>query len=101
MKSAVMIVPASGLAAANAFGQAMGWGPGNYSVPLSPTGAAPATHWGCRATVYQTFLDLLANPPEAALPILAFTVMDLKDTDDFAGHFHGVIAGQGLAIIEG
>ncbi len=101
MKSAVMIVPDAGLVAANAFGEAMGWGPGNYSVPLSPTGAEPATHWGCRATVYQTFLDLLANPTEEALPIFAFTVMDLKDTDDFAGHFHQVIDGLGLAIIGG
>lgn len=44
MQSAVMIVPAAGLAAANAFGASMAWGNSNFTVALSASDALPATH---------------------------------------------------------
>lgn len=100
MQSAVMIVPAAGLAAANAFGASMGWGEANYTVPLSPSGAEPATHWGCRANVTDGFLALLDAPPDEALPVLAVVHIDIRATDDPAGHFREVSAGLGLVIIE-
>lgn len=101
MQSAVMIVPDAHKAAADAFGESMGWGPGNYSVPLSPTGALPATHWGCRANVSEGFLELLADPPAEAAPILAVVTMDIRSTDDARGHFLEVAAGIGLRMVEG
>lgn len=37
-------------------------GSGMYSVPLSPTGELPATHWISSGLIEQEFADLLANP---------------------------------------
>lgn len=99
MTSAVLIVPDADRDAANAFGESMGWGPNNYSVALSANGAEPATYWGCRAEVSQGFLDLLANPPEEAIPVIALVEMDFRETDDKAGHFQEVAAGLGLQVI--
>lgn len=36
-------------------------GSGMYSVPLSPTGDLPATHWISSGLIEQGFADLLAN----------------------------------------
>ena len=37
-------------------------GSGMYSVPLSPTGELPATHWISSGLIEQEFADLLADP---------------------------------------
>ena len=37
-------------------------GSGMYSVPLSPTGELPATHWISSGLIEQDFADLLASP---------------------------------------
>ena len=37
-------------------------GSGMYSVPLSPTGELPATHWISSGLIEQAFADLLASP---------------------------------------
>lgn len=100
MQSAVMIAPATDLDAANALGEGMGWGPDNFTVPLSASGAEPATHWGCRADVSEGFVALLESPPAEALPVLAMVHIDIRSTADPAGHFREVIAGLGLVIIE-
>lgn len=111
MKSATFIAPADLLEVANAFGETMGWGYPCYTVPLSPTGAEPATHWAARATVYPGFVELLAEPPEGSPPFsvtgidpeavyLPGTILvDLSATDDFAGHFYGVIERMGLQMV--
>ena len=49
MKSVVMITPIDMLDTANAFGEEINWGSGVFSVPLSPNGELPITHYGCRA----------------------------------------------------
>lgn len=41
-------------------------GSGMYSVPLSPTGALPATHWISSGLIEQGFADLLSNPDALA-----------------------------------
>lgn len=99
MTSAVLIVSDAAKAAGNALGESMGWGPNNYSVALSPTGVLSATHWGCRVEVSQGFFDLLANPPEEAVPVIALVQMDFRETDDKAGHFHEVCGGFGLQMV--
>lgn len=99
MHSAVFIIPAAYRDAGNALGEAMGWGPGNYSVALSPTGQEPATHYGCRADVGPSFIALMGNPPPEAAPVLAVLHADLRDTDDAYGHWSGVLAGLGLMMM--
>jgi hypothetical protein len=101
MTSAVLILPAAYLAAGNALGEAMGWGAGNYSVPLSPTGTAPATHYGCRAEVGPGFLALMADPPDEAMPVLAVLTADLRETGDGYGHWSDVLASLGLQSVTG
>lgn len=67
--SLVSIVPVAHVAALNALGLALGWGDGEHSVALSPTGAAPASHYGlrawARAQTKATFDALKADPTQA------------------------------------
>ena len=99
MTSAVLIVSDAAKAAGNALGESMGWGPNNYSVALSQTGILPATHWGCRAEVSQEFFDLLANPPEEAIPVITLVEMDFRETGDKAVHFYEVLDRSSLKMI--
>lgn len=41
-------------------------GSGMYSVPLSPSGELPATHWISSGLIEQEFADLLSNPDALA-----------------------------------
>ena len=41
-------------------------GSGMYSVPLSPTGALPTTHWASSGPIDEEFAELLANPDTLA-----------------------------------
>lgn len=43
-----------------------GGGSGMYSVPLSPTGELPATHWISSGLIEHSFADLLASPDALA-----------------------------------
>ena len=95
MISAVLIIPAQARDAANALGEAMGWGPNNYSVPL--TDGNSVTHYGCRANVGQGFIDQLSNPPPEAGEVIAALISDLREGDGYS-HFMEVIAQHGLAI---
>lgn len=99
MTSAVLIVPNADRDAANAFGESMGWGPNNYSVALSADGVEPATHWGCRADVSQTFLDLMANPPAEAAPVLAVLISDFSDGLHAYEHWVSVLEDNNLQVI--
>lgn len=66
--SAVLIAPAAHRDAANALAQAMDWGAGCYSVPLSASGEAPATHWGLRTGAAPAFADMIGAAAQGALP---------------------------------
>jgi hypothetical protein len=98
MTSAVLIIPALYLEAANQLGKTMGWGDGNYTVPLTMDGKT-VSHYGCRADVQQGFMDLMANPPKEAAPILAVLVSDFRETSDGFGHWSEVLASQKLAVL--
>ena len=100
MTSAVLILPAAYRAAGNAFGVAQGWGEGNFSVPLSADANEPASHYGCLAQVTQGFLDLMANPPPEAAPLLAVMVSDFSDTLDPFVHWVSVLEAKGLVRVE-
>jgi len=64
----VLIVTNALRAEANALGDAMGWGFGNYGMPLSPTGAEPATHWAVAADTSATFKALIADASIGVVP---------------------------------
>lgn len=100
MTSAVLILPDAYRGAGNAFGVAQGWGEGNFSVPLSASGLPPATHWGCRADVLGGFLELMANPPDEAAPLLAAMVYSFDDTRMPFDHWTEVLAVNGLVRVQ-
>ena len=66
--SAVLVVPAALLAEGNAIGEALGWGPGNFSVPLSTNGLEPATHYGLHAQAQQNFVDMFTGAAQGVVP---------------------------------
>jgi hypothetical protein len=99
MTSAVLIIPADDLDAANAFGVEQGWGEGNFSVPLSPTGAEPTTHWGCRAEVGPIFIEMVENPSPENEPLVAALIYSFSDSLAPYDHWVEVLAEQSLTII--
>jgi hypothetical protein len=115
MASLVLIVSASACDAANRLGEGMGWGARNYSLPLSPSGAAPATHWaGHLANAQPEFLDMLTAAQagdmperltEAGYPAADFATvcgeltMDVSEGDP-SRHFARVCAAMGLALVQ-
>jgi hypothetical protein len=110
MPSAVLIIPEAQRDKANALGEALGHGPNNYSVALSPTGSEPATHWGGRGEVTDDFIAMIAdaaqgNPPDG----LDFPLADLAEVlgaliadfrADADGHFADVLEAHGLQMVE-
>jgi hypothetical protein len=109
MLSCVLILPEDQVATGNAVGEAMGWGPNNYSVPLSPTGAEPATHYGLHAWTDDAFKELVESGVYA--PELEQAGISKADYDamhavlvssfwsDYVDHFNTVCAEQGLEMV--
>lgn len=115
MMCGVFIAPASMQAMANAFSEAMGWGPMVYSVALSPTGAEPATHYACRADLADSFLAMLGDAPEGAPPFVVtgidpdevrpeaiegFILIHLAEGGNAFAHWSAVIADYGLQMVQ-
>ena len=99
--SAVLILPAAYREAGNALSAEMGWQPegavpGTYSVPLM-TGDV-LTHWGCRADVTQSFMDMVANPTEETQPLIDVLIYDFRVTGDPYQHFMDIIGENGLTV---
>lgn len=110
MLSTVLILPAAQVATGNAVANAMGWGPDNYSVPLSANGLEPATHYGLHAWASPEFRQMIEAgfyPPqvaEAGIDKATFdammAVLIYSFWPDYAGHFATIIAENGLQIVE-
>lgn len=96
MTSAVLILPDAYRGAGNAFGVSQGWGEGNFSVPLSTSGSPPATHYGCRADVSGGFLELMADPPAEAVPLLAVMVSSFDDNAAPLDHWTATLKSNNL-----
>jgi hypothetical protein len=99
MLSIVLIITAALRADANALGEAMGWGPDNYSVPLTDGDAI--THYGLHTWATQAFVDMVearALPDDLThlAPVLDALIMSVRDASE--GHFAGVIAAHGLSM---
>ncbi len=113
--SAVLIAPAPLLDAANALAVAMGWSEGPewpaYTVPLSPTGAEPATHWGLRIGAAESFEAMIdaaragvlpealagAFPPAQVAALVGALIVDIRA--DAAGHFAAAIGAAALQVV--
>ena len=64
----ILITPADLLDKANALGEAMGYGPGSYSIALSDNGKT-VTHWGLSLErPSQEFLDMLESAQAGKAP---------------------------------
>ncbi len=112
MQSCVLIIPVALHAKANALGVAMGWGPGNFSVALSATGAEPATYFGLHSWVEPRFVLILqsasagimpqslidAGYPEADFDAVTGSLMASIRPDN-TGHFDEICDAEGLAKI--
>lgn len=69
--SLVMAFPDADRPDANKLAEAMGHCPKDsdaYTVPLSPTGEAPATHWLCHSWCVPSFAEMLYGVSQGALP---------------------------------
>lgn len=82
MTSAVLITPLNLKPSADKVGESMGWGPENYTLPLSDDGGDTLTHYACRTDVTEGFIEMLANPPEipGVALVLSFLIVDLSET---------------------
>lgn len=100
MTSAVLIIPDAYRAQAEAFGVANGWGDGNYSVGLSASGTAPATHWGCRADVGAGFVAMVATPAPEHAALASVLMAHFSDVLSPYDHWVQAIAVKGLRIVE-
>lgn len=108
--SVVIIVPAALKDKANYLSCAIGHDdmPGNtFSVPLSADGSEPATHYGCRTTAKQEFIDIMTGAETGQLPdvdwqdynmnvqdiadILSQQILDVRDAGEMSGHFGEVL----------
>lgn len=109
MPSAVLIFPEAQRDKANALGEALGHGPNNYSVALSPTGSEPATHWGGRGEVTDDFIAMIAGAAQGNPPAgLDFPLADLAEVlgaliadfrADADGHFADILAANSLKMV--
>lgn len=120
MISLVLILPATEQANGNAIAIALGHdvAPGStYRVPLSGTGHAPATHYGCRTWATPGFVAMLqaAKSGEvsglstelAALAMgvrvqypatIAALIADARETDEPFAHWADVLGANNLSL---
>ncbi|MFC5385206.1 hypothetical protein ACFPLB_04400 [Aquamicrobium segne] len=113
--SIVMIVPAELQDQANRISCALDYDvlPGNtFSVALSVDGSEPATHYGCRTSAKQEFVDILNQAGSGNLPeiewsdfdltpddvaaVLGALIIDVRPDDQVTGHFDDVMAAREL-----
>jgi hypothetical protein len=109
MHSTVLIIPAALREPANAVGEAMGWGPNNYSIPLGD--GESVTHYGLRADADGQFVRWVRGqdplPDPSAQPVIDALIADFSPDPDDAekpqlwgrDHLDAVLAEQGLVIM--
>lgn len=115
--SIVLINPAELQDKANRLSCALGHDvmPGNtFSVPLSDNGT-DVTHYGCRTSAKQEFIDIMTGAETGQLPdvdwseynltvhdiadILTQQILDVRDAGEMSGHFISVIDEYNLNLI--
>jgi hypothetical protein len=104
--STVLIIPASMYEQGNIIGDHMGWGPNNFSVPLSSDGSEPATHYGLHTYSDDEFKGWIEGTiplPEQmqdAQPIIDSMIHSFDITVTGAEHFSLVLNDNNLEYIE-
>jgi hypothetical protein len=104
--STVLIIPAALREEGNAIAEAMGWGPDNYSVPLSATGQEPATHYGLHAYSNDQFkswiegTESLPEGMEAAQEVINALIYSFSNEIVNADHFGAVLAANTLKLVD-
>jgi hypothetical protein len=98
MKSTVLILPLALREAGNALGEALGYGPDNYTIPLAYGESAIQTHVALRADSEPSFVELVQNaqagiyPPDVPVdliaPIAAAIIADFSD--ELWGYEHAI-----------
>ena len=104
MLSTVLIIPAIHVQSGNSLAELMGWGPNNYSIPLSKDGFEPATHYGLHAWTSNEFKAWI----EGTLPLpegmeFAQNVIDVLIASfqlDIKDHWQNVITANDLQTME-
>lgn len=108
MFSTVLIIPENLREEANTLGEAMGWGPDNYSVPLSD--GVGVTHYGLHAWSTQEFVDMMAAvgagniPPvpgltrEQVIAVTSALTVSIRPSSD--GHWQEVLTEEELTVSE-
>lgn len=74
-------------AAANAAMDAAGYGPNNFNVAFSPSGLAPATHWGS------------IHGQDVYAAVFSDGAVEVREFDE--GHLPEAVAAAGLALVAG
>lgn len=116
--SVVIIVPAALKDKANRLSCALGHDTlpgGTFSVPLSSAGSSETTHYGCRTTAKQEFIDIMTNAGSGEFPdidlgdfdlsqqditdILTGQILDVREASEMTSHFNDVLETHGLAIV--
>jgi hypothetical protein len=116
--SIVMIVPIELQDIANRISCALGYDtmPGNtFSVPLFANGFDPATHYGCRTSAKQEFVDLVTNGDIGLFPdipwsdynlttdevasVLSILIIDVRPSNEVINHFESVLNANSLMLI--
>lgn len=103
MQSAVLILPAELKTQGNATGDAMGYGPESYTIPLSDNGA-DITHWGLRADADAQFIRWITGVDPLPLPgaesVLTSLIYDFAENGLWGrDHLEYVCAQHNLTII--
>lgn len=104
MQSAVLILPKELKEAGDKIGEAMGWGPVSYTIPVSA--GQDLTHYGLRADVETTFVDMIEAAkkgvypdaiPEAIIkPVVDNLIADFSTTLWGHDHFQEVLDKYGM-----
>lgn len=115
--SVVLIIPVALREKANLLACALGHDvlPGNtFAVPLSATGAEPASHFGCHTWAQTSFVEMFQAAAQGHLPeidwsefgltledvqaIVAALIVSAETTSDGASHFAAAASGHGLSV---
>lgn len=101
MSSTVLLIPAALQADGNAVAEQMGWGPSNYSVPVTTDGTT-VSHYGLHtftSAQFQGWVEGTEPLPEGmthAQPVIDALIYSFRDDIKNREHFDAVLAANGL-----
>lgn len=98
--SITMITPSEVLTEADELCAALGWGSGNFLVPLADAENGPATHFGMRASVPEERVAPLVEAIEQSATLAARVISDVRPDAERLGHFEAVLGELGLVRVD-